>query len=73
MIKKICDICGKDACEQKLVMPYYEKQYAMLNGQKIAEFGTDLISREMDICPTCAARIAHLIELLERESKNDVE
>lgn len=63
MIIHKCDLC-KEECDNitTIQMPMNEYWYATNNGIKLAKFSHGIKLSNIEICPTCAMRIANLLD-----------
>ena len=67
MIVYKCDICKKTYEDNKLItmqVPTNKYLYAMNNGIKLAKFKSSVKLSNVEICPTCAMRIADFLDSL---------
>lgn len=67
MIIYKCDLCEK-ICEKEdmtiIRLPINRYKYAMNKGVKLAKFKSDVEVSNIEICPTCAIRIADFLDSL---------
>ena len=66
MKKILCDLCKRDIKEEKdiwyIQIPFYQKDGVYVNGNLIGEFGSYLVYKIIELCPTCADSFARCIE-----------
>lgn len=60
MIKHVCDICGKDAVYDDLILPIRNEHVTFRRGMKF--YYTDIKPNSADLCFECMREIADLID-----------